>query len=446
MGKIGQNDKCPCGSGKKYKKCCANPFTSVRVPPTGPGDFLTASVDLAGTIFSPTDLFVARLYLRELLRSRCPDWLAKPKGDLSLRWNYPIPFNVCYCIEVARMGQRLDRGLDPVSRNIAAAKLAKLFELKADDYEAHLSELQAIDLLVQLRLPIHVEPALRRASGECGRPDVCIHIDGKNVFSDATRFRYSVLHDWEKAAVISVNMIGDRLGGTDNGGKVVQLTLPLACRYLPLTREEAGGAAKQVISDAFGHLGIPRPEGSIDIDWHSVPVVPRNQPTHAVIYTSHPLAFGGEHTKFIAHGTDLSVGTASSWPRKDYPGVTAVTTGVSAIVTLQLPEIEAGELLLKAITHRFDDKLAQIKTSEPLLLIMSIAGRQEVITPAVLRLVAARMWPNPKFRRMSGFSLFWPRTTFGASDRPSPSLLTLLNPNAEHPVGPELSRVLGVMR
>ena len=24
MGKIGRNDNCPCGSGKKYKKCCLN--------------------------------------------------------------------------------------------------------------------------------------------------------------------------------------------------------------------------------------------------------------------------------------------------------------------------------------------------------------------------------------------------------------------------------------
>lgn len=24
MGKIGRNDRCPCGSGKKYKKCCMN--------------------------------------------------------------------------------------------------------------------------------------------------------------------------------------------------------------------------------------------------------------------------------------------------------------------------------------------------------------------------------------------------------------------------------------
>jgi uncharacterized protein YecA (UPF0149 family) len=22
--KLGRNDKCPCGSGKKYKKCCLN--------------------------------------------------------------------------------------------------------------------------------------------------------------------------------------------------------------------------------------------------------------------------------------------------------------------------------------------------------------------------------------------------------------------------------------
>jgi hypothetical protein len=24
VGKVGRNDPCPCGSGKKYKKCCAN--------------------------------------------------------------------------------------------------------------------------------------------------------------------------------------------------------------------------------------------------------------------------------------------------------------------------------------------------------------------------------------------------------------------------------------
>lgn len=26
--KVGRNDPCPCGSGKKYKKCCANKATA----------------------------------------------------------------------------------------------------------------------------------------------------------------------------------------------------------------------------------------------------------------------------------------------------------------------------------------------------------------------------------------------------------------------------------
>jgi len=28
MSKIGRNDPCPCGSGKKYKKCCINNYVN----------------------------------------------------------------------------------------------------------------------------------------------------------------------------------------------------------------------------------------------------------------------------------------------------------------------------------------------------------------------------------------------------------------------------------
>jgi len=28
LGKIGRNDPCPCGSGKKYKKCCGATLTT----------------------------------------------------------------------------------------------------------------------------------------------------------------------------------------------------------------------------------------------------------------------------------------------------------------------------------------------------------------------------------------------------------------------------------
>jgi len=36
MGKPGRNDPCPCGSGKKYKKCCLAVEAARRTPPPAP--------------------------------------------------------------------------------------------------------------------------------------------------------------------------------------------------------------------------------------------------------------------------------------------------------------------------------------------------------------------------------------------------------------------------
>ena len=36
MAKIGRNQRCPCGSGKKYKRCCGNPLTQRRTTTSVP--------------------------------------------------------------------------------------------------------------------------------------------------------------------------------------------------------------------------------------------------------------------------------------------------------------------------------------------------------------------------------------------------------------------------
>ena len=33
MSKIGRNDNCPCGSGRKYKKCCMNEIPTEKLDP-----------------------------------------------------------------------------------------------------------------------------------------------------------------------------------------------------------------------------------------------------------------------------------------------------------------------------------------------------------------------------------------------------------------------------
>jgi len=39
MDKIGRNESCPCGSGKKYKRCCANKEHEMRQRELPPGRF-----------------------------------------------------------------------------------------------------------------------------------------------------------------------------------------------------------------------------------------------------------------------------------------------------------------------------------------------------------------------------------------------------------------------
>ncbi len=68
---IGRNDPCPCGSGKKYKKCCGSPKLSSRsisVVKEEPGNLQQrisgitksgisdASSSLAGRVISPSKI------------------------------------------------------------------------------------------------------------------------------------------------------------------------------------------------------------------------------------------------------------------------------------------------------------------------------------------------------------------------------------------------------
>ena len=70
MGKIGRNDSCPCGSGKKYKKCCLN--DSRKFPQTEPGytDDIIPFIELSNSIndlLEKSDFKKARAVCRQLL-------------------------------------------------------------------------------------------------------------------------------------------------------------------------------------------------------------------------------------------------------------------------------------------------------------------------------------------------------------------------------------------
>ena len=58
MSKIGRNEPCPCGSGKKYKRCCAQKKDGVKspLPPQGEYQYESGSYGSAEKGFMPSIL------------------------------------------------------------------------------------------------------------------------------------------------------------------------------------------------------------------------------------------------------------------------------------------------------------------------------------------------------------------------------------------------------
>ena len=70
MGKIGRNDTCPCGSGKKYKKCCLNDPRKALQAESDYTDDITSFIELSNSIndlLDKKDFKKARAVCRQLL-------------------------------------------------------------------------------------------------------------------------------------------------------------------------------------------------------------------------------------------------------------------------------------------------------------------------------------------------------------------------------------------
>ena len=61
---IGRNEPCPCGSGRKYKKCCLGKTHPPQSPSTGPA----APVHVEARFFSPVSSYYTQAALAEALK------------------------------------------------------------------------------------------------------------------------------------------------------------------------------------------------------------------------------------------------------------------------------------------------------------------------------------------------------------------------------------------
>ncbi len=108
MAKIGRNEPCPCGSGKKYKHCCALKEPHIKPPPT-PQQAL--KITLTGGVRSiQRDAKQRRKIFREL---GVFFFFSTTSGDA-----WVMEMTDCDCVQVARDGKALDVPIDEDSETI----------------------------------------------------------------------------------------------------------------------------------------------------------------------------------------------------------------------------------------------------------------------------------------------------------------------------------------
>lgn len=143
MAKIGRNQPCPCGSGKKYKHCCAEKDRGARIDvvpamPSQHGHFFIDELDqLSNSVIDLVN--EGRLdeadAVCERLRSEYPevnDWLMRKAMVCEARAEYEQA--ITYCQRVIDWMDAHPEDFDPHSRDSFHADIARLKNL-AD--EAH---------------------------------------------------------------------------------------------------------------------------------------------------------------------------------------------------------------------------------------------------------------------------------------------------------------------
>lgn len=110
MGKIGRNDRCPCGSGRKYKHCCAGRDEAARQAQFAANQ--SAQVTLGGEVAKMQEQ--ARMKIAAIREVGVFFLFATAAGDAWL-----LELTDCDAIQIAAAGQPIDPQIEENPKTIA---------------------------------------------------------------------------------------------------------------------------------------------------------------------------------------------------------------------------------------------------------------------------------------------------------------------------------------
>jgi len=164
--------------------------------------FLDSNPDLTGTILTPENLRGARNYLKRLISSLDPKWLAKPKGQLRFAWNDDGQGAITFLVDLAFHLAVIEEAVTVRSRPIFKDKVIQLLRTNdKTDFENLLTELRVVSFFAQKAKPIELDPLVLqedlKSSNRPKTPDLSFQLPSGRILVEITVFYFQPLVLWK---------------------------------------------------------------------------------------------------------------------------------------------------------------------------------------------------------------------------------------------------------
>lgn len=388
--------------------------------------FLDSNPDLTGTILTPENLRGAQNYLKRLISSLDPKWLAKPKGQLRFAWNDSGQSGITSLIDLASNLATIEESVTARSLPIFEDKVRQLLRAnRVTDFDNLLTELRVLSFFAHKKKPIELDPLVSQEELTLPHrpktPDLSFQVPSGRVFVEITVFYFQPLVLWKSNVEQAFHYI-QRSMLKYPVRRILTISIPLHFTWSQTKDFFQSTVIPGALAVETGETFFTLSERQITVTWRKLPHIQADLSKYPA-----PSAVDFPNDRYATFNGLKGLGL---WVSQVGGNATRlISKGQSAIAleaTIQ-PE-DATELLVRSIRNTLDRKREQLRTDDINIIVCKIA-HHELTSPEVLSMVQDRIWPNTQYRWLNGILLYVPRTGFAPNDN-ADQMYALMNPNS----------------
>lgn len=391
--------------------------------------FLDSIPDLSGTILTQENLRGARNYLKGLISSLNPKWLAKPRGQLGIHWNDNGQSSATYLIDLAFHLDIVERAITDRSRSIFEDKVIQLLTMNSEtDFQNLITELRVFSFFAQKIKPIDLDPLVPeknlKSPNRPKTPDFSFNLPAGRVLVEVTVFYFQPFILWKNNVDQAFRYIEQSMY-KHTLRRILGFSLPLDFKWLQGKNLIQSEILLNAITTVTGEMAITINGKQIIASWRELPHIQNDLTKHP-----DPNTVRFPKDRYATFDGPKGLGCWMSTEDNNYYSWFS-TRGQSAVaLESRIQAEDVTEMIVKSIRNTLDRKREQLR-GDCVHIVVSQIAHHELTSPEILRMVQERIWPNQQYEWLSGILLYAPRVGFSPKDKPD-QMYTLMNPNATY--------------